>query len=133
MRTPLSILKQQAAALARHTKGLVEAIVRTNRAEEDDEIIHRFVLVAPALDNYRYELFSITHPITLYPVKILNNTSGVVAPKDRGRVAAMHEVSGLRSAHYLDNESEFVEWLGAVFKSAQTTNIIRALISQSEA
>src|SRR5579872_4943098 len=65
--TPFTILKQQAAALGRRTKGLVDARV-VRRTDDEGDFAYSFNLVAPTL-NYSYSLFNAWHePITLYPV-----------------------------------------------------------------
>src|SRR5260370_42103407 len=67
--TPLSLLKEQAAALARKTNGLLQARV-DSRTDITDRFIHRFKIVAPTLDNYNYQLFVASHGVDLYPVEI---------------------------------------------------------------
>jgi hypothetical protein len=50
-RTPKDILLEQAAALGKKTKNVVRAKVRS-RQDQDGDLVHRFVLYAPALGNY---------------------------------------------------------------------------------
>src|SRR5881296_859505 len=68
VRTPVSILREQAALLGQKTKNLVEASVETTSS--GGTFYHTFKLVAPALDNYTYQLFRIRHGIQLYPVYV---------------------------------------------------------------
>jgi hypothetical protein len=105
VRTPLSILREQAALLGPKTKHLLKAEVGTYVSSE--RFVHHFNLVVPALDNYRYELFGITHGIDLYPVV------------EVGRPQEMH------------NEDEFIAWLQQRLTSQQTRRIINTLMSQA--
>src|ERR1017187_5540967 len=66
--TPASILKTQAAALSQKSKGLLQGEVETWTSEEN--IYHRFNLIVPALENYRYSLLRMHHLGTLYPVYV---------------------------------------------------------------
>ena len=104
---PVTILRKQASILAQRTKGLLEAEVLTN-SQVSSQIVHRFVLVAPALDNYRYELFNVMHDVRLYP------TQGVF----QGR------------STQLDNEEAFVNWLKSVLSSRETRQVVDGIISQ---
>src|SRR5437660_2266298 len=67
--TPLSIMKEQASALARKTKGLLEGRVDTTTLL--GSFTHRFNIVAPTLDDYSYALFRVEHDLLLYPARIL--------------------------------------------------------------
>jgi len=64
--TPSLILKQQAALLGEKTKHMLEAKVRARAS--DGDFHYSFELVAPALDNYTYQLFQVRHGADLYPV-----------------------------------------------------------------
>src|SRR5262249_58474628 len=68
VRTPVAILREQAALLGTKTKNLIEASVRTSAA--GGEFRHSFRLVVPALDGYTYELFQIVHGVSIYPISI---------------------------------------------------------------
>ena len=109
VRTPVSILKEQAALIGQKTKNILEAEVRT---ESPNGPNFRIVLdfVVPSLDNYRYRLLSATHPITLYPLEA------------RGP-------GGTDS--FLQNETAFLNWLRVQLSSEETRRIIGALLSQA--
>jgi len=102
--TPVNILKAQAARIGEKTKNIVEGAVRTSSS---GDMIHSFRLVAPALDNYSYELFRISHSVALYPVTVLPT----------GRT--------------LRSEDDFVSWLKEQLSSPQTRQIVSSLIAQS--
>ena len=59
VRTPASILREQASLLGAKTKNTIEGQVETWTS--GSKLYHSFNLVVPALDNYSYELFKISH------------------------------------------------------------------------
>lgn len=110
MVTPLSILKEQASLLGQKTQNLVEAEVQTTPLGAD--FSHSFFLVAPALDNYRYKIFWVRHPIDMYPVKIIDE-NGAIRYEAR-------------------SQDEFIGRLKEVLTSEKTKSVIKALIAQSQ-
>jgi hypothetical protein len=104
IRTPLAILREQAALLGAKTRNLVEATVATN--VRGPEFIHRFNLVAPSMGNYTYELFIVVHRIEMYPITVLPGLS-------------------------LKTEEAFTEWLRDTLSSDTTKKIIANLLAQA--
>lgn len=81
---PLSLLKKQATALGRKTKGLLEGRVDTTTRLGD--FVHSFKIVAPTLDDYSYELFRVVHDVLLYPARIdVSQGSGLEVRTERAR------------------------------------------------
>ena len=119
IQTPVSILRTQAARLGQKTSNLVEGQVDTMAHER--RIIHRFRLVAPALDNFAYDLFRISHPATLYPITIDGE------PEDTA-----YKIIPI-GGRQLNSEKELVEWLREVFASKETKRIVSSIVSQSAA
>lgn len=109
VRTPLSILRQQAALLGDKTNHLVEARVNTHTS--GPYINHAFNLVVPALEDYTYQLFQMSHGIELYPV-VLDSTHKYLK---------------------LENEEAFVGWLSSCLSSETTKRIIGNLMAQAAA
>ena len=116
VRTPVLILREQAALLGKKTKGLVEATVDTDAS--GGSFIHRFKLVVPALDNYTYELFSISNGIDFYPME----AHGF---QNRSKFGSMVTMSTLRS------EDEFLHWLQEILSSPETKKIIANILAQA--
>jgi hypothetical protein len=110
---PVVILKEQASLLGQRTQNLVEARVLPGQSRNNSGFVYYFELVAPALDNYRYQLFEISHGVEFYPVRI-----------------EFEEFSGPRNAI---SESDFMQELGNIFSSARTKRIISSLLAQSKA
>jgi hypothetical protein len=106
IKTPLSIMREQAAALGPRTKNLVEAKVETKIF--GGQFIHTFELVVPSLDNYTYQLFQIQHPAQMYPIMVMSPT------------IALH------------TEDEFMVWLRDRLSSEQTRKIVSNLLAQAQ-
>jgi hypothetical protein len=118
---PVSLLREQASLLGERTKNLVEGSVVTPGTVRGvdrfskDQFSYGLDLVAPALNNYRYRLFSISHGVEFYPLTI----SGSEA---------------LNSDEFqVNNEEEFLKALETIFSSEKTKGIIASLIAQSRA
>ena len=118
---PVSIMKEQASLLGERTKNLVEGRVTpgADSAAKVDLLLENrfrydFDLVAPALNNYRYRLFSILHGLNFYPLTLES------APLDSGPIQ-------------VTNEEQFLTWLEAIFSAEKTKTIISLLIAQSRA
>jgi hypothetical protein len=110
---PATILKEQASLLGQRTQNLVEARVSAERSFlVDFPFCYNFALVAPALDNYRYDLFKIQHGLDFYPVKIDFEDSGY--PRIVG------------------DEEQLMQQLKVIFSSHRTKGIISSLIAQSK-
>ena len=108
--TPVLILRRQAALLGEKTQQLVTAEVNTSG--NSSQLVHSFRLVAPALNNYKYELFTVIHNVDeLYP---LTGYSPAQPPRR------------------MDDQSAFVGWLKEVLSSESTTKRIDALMAQAK-
>jgi len=112
---PLAILREQAALLSQKTKGFLEGEVVT-RAERGprnkaEPFLHEFRIRAPALGDYRYELFDVRHDFELYPVVVR------VYPADIELEA--------------DCEDKFLELLKQIFSYDSTRRVIGALLANS--
>ena len=117
IRTPAGILKEQAALLGQKTQQILEAKVKTH--VRMGGFYHTFELVVPALDNYTYELFSVSHSADLYPV---------VVPGSQN--AFLNNATGF-SQRSLSGEAEFIEWLRTELSSPETKKIIGNLLAQA--
>lgn len=108
--TPVSILRKQAALLGQKTQQLVRADVSTS--VQNDSVIHSFRLVVPALDNYKYELFTIAHTVDqLYPLE--GNSGGAVY-------------------RTLPDQAAFLQWLKEILSSEATLKKIDSMLAQSK-
>src|SRR5262245_27724084 len=94
LRTPHSILLDQANILTEQTKGLLVGHVGRGNTSRGT-FTSSLAIVAPSLNNYSYTVLHIQHNIALYPVTMFLDASGVE----------------------LANEAAFIERLGQVLKS----------------
>jgi hypothetical protein len=115
-RTPLTILKEQAAQLGSQTKNLLEGRVDTTaRPSGDDRLFqHRFIIVAPSLDSYAFLLLGVSHKLEPYPVKATFYGRPSDSPENKE----------------LTSEAEFIDYLRDVFASEATRRVIGALLAQ---
>jgi hypothetical protein len=105
VRTPASILREQASLLGTKTNHTIEGQVETQIS--GGTFHHSFNLVVPALDNYSYELFKIRHEVSLYPVYV-----GYPDPDP-------------------EDEESFLRWLAQKLSSPETKRIIGNLLAQA--
>lgn len=109
--TPVSIVKEQAALLGKHTGNLVLGEVRTRM--ENLKVNLQFRLVTPALDNYTFVLFELGYPVTTtFPISV-------------GSAAWTPTVTKIR------NTDELRDFLRSAFSAEDTTKTIRSLIAHS--
>lgn len=112
--SPATILRYQAGQLRAKTRNLLEGEIEI--VPEEDQVKIEFYVVAPALDRYRYLLFSVRHgPELVYPATI--DAPGVV-----GEFGVSPEADG---------QQEFTELIGQVLSSRQTRSVIHSLIARS--
>jgi len=110
IRTPKTILKEQAAILNEATKGVVRADVTSGGTGA--ELRHVMNLVAPVLGNYSYLVVMVDHNINIYPCRIYSP----VFPQ-------WQECS---------NETDLQNKLGDVLTDQKTRRVIESLLSQSQ-
>jgi hypothetical protein len=116
VRTPTTILKEQATALMEMTKGTLIGKVEVNsKPGSDFEIV--LSIIAPAINNYRFEVVYVGHGIQLYPANV---------------IAAWERFSSGKEVK-CQNEDELTDALGRILGSKEVTQVIMSLISQSKA
>ncbi len=112
--TPVAILREQASLLGKKTQNLVLAEVASSAGYQ---FKHRFKITAPALGDYAYTLFSIEHPIGLYPLKM--DLDGELADELEW------------DDEEINDESKFIKFLDRILKAERTKQIIRTFLAQS--
>jgi len=129
VKSPVTILREQASLLGQKTKNIVQAeVVDAHRTEA---FIYGFLIVGPALGNYRFRLLMIRHDISLYPVlidveeKILEEIGAKLRTEPDEDDPEKYWIVA-------DDEEEFVESLKAIFGAQKTKRVIAALLSQSD-
>jgi hypothetical protein len=140
---PVVILREQASLLGEKTKGMVRGEVESTQEPKDtfeeyleDALslrlrvvhVHTLYLVAPALDNYRYSLLNVRHDFQPYPcvASFHPMSEDEVFAHYRNNLIIYHESTSV------DDESQFVEWLGSALSHEKTTRLIHALIFRTQ-
>ena len=130
---PITILREQAELLGKKTKNIVKAEVvalapsepilleRDGVKNQARVFRYAFLLVAPILDNYRYHLFSISHPIDLYPIRFYLDAD--IEQEVR---------SNNESPTIASSEEEFSNTLKAIFGARKTVRAIQSMLAQSQ-
>jgi len=114
IRTPVTILREQAALLGEKTRQVLQGDVRVHHNVGLNGFEAEFFITAPALDNYAYQLFSIQYPLAMYPLKIIATITG-------------------RPPRECPTEEKFVNELGIILSHAKVKKIISSLVAQSKA
>jgi hypothetical protein len=136
--SPVAILKRQASQLRHRTKGLLEGKVETENRPTEKRILHRFTIVAPALEGYTHVLFTASHESSfVYPVKVeFYPWQSAAREAFRGGYAMMPGGTDPRaeavekSNRVAAGQDEFVECLREVFSSPYTTGVISSLVAR---
>jgi len=107
---PVTILREAAGELSRATKGILVGEVATTGSKFADSpaLILRLRIVAPALDNYKFEILRLQQKSAteMYPIHLAGTAN---------------------------DEIELREHLRAALNSEATKRIVSALLSQSKA
>lgn len=109
-RTPKTVLVEQADILTQATGGVIRAEV--NSAPRGQTIYHHLQIVAPALDNYTYEVCTVRHDIDLFPCELFDPRA--------------------RDWNVCGDEADLKEKLGVILGAEKTRRVIESLLSQSE-
>ncbi len=110
VKLPIVFLKEVGQALEKKTQGLLTARVRQQLWGKKFQI--HFTVIAPALDNYGYHVFSIEHDIEIYPLKISYD-------KTRDKE--------------INNQEELEKEIKVIFSSSEVKRVINALLAQIKA
>jgi hypothetical protein len=113
IRLPIVVLREQAAMLAKATRGVLEGFVAQSREDNNFELELR--IVAPALDHYQYTILRVLHGISIYPLRL--------APPD----------TLYRDWITCSSEEEFEQALADQLSSKSVKKVIASLLAQSRA
>jgi len=118
--TPSAILKEQASILSQMVRNILRGAVRQFQVEDEftPKLHYAFTIVAPALNNYSVELFTIEHDATkLYPLKL---ESRFLPPPRQSELTLT-----------INDEESFRASIRELFADKRTTDAISALLAQS--
>jgi len=108
VKTPKSILEEQAEVLTRQTGGVL--VGRVDSLALGNTFSHELVAVAPTMNNYVYTIVRVEHQIDLYPVKVNPDEDGPLC----------------------ENEEIFKRQLQGVLASDRVRSALSNLLSQVE-
>lgn len=111
IRTPLQILREQAAILGEKTENLLEGQVQQSVASQTFQ--NTLFIVAPSL-GYSYAVLSARYSVDLYPVTVIDAQIGG---------------NGITC----EDEESFEQALTTILSSAQTKKALVGLLSQIKA
>jgi hypothetical protein len=120
---PIAVMKAAAADLAAKTNNVLRGEIETIANPLKGEFEQIFFVVAPALEDYRYELLRVTHAVTLYPAWI-----GL----REHQTDFKGEVRTRLGEQFQDAES-LGKGLAAAFAIPRIQNAVKALLAQSRA
>jgi hypothetical protein len=120
--TPVSILRTQANLLGERTRGMLVGEVQTWTT--GDIVRHALNVVVPALDNYKYTLLKVHHPVMLYPVFVDEE------PVPYGRIRMISQI-GTPDGFALKDEDALREWLRETLARQETKQILAHLYAQA--
>lgn len=110
VRTPLTVLREQAAVVSKITDGSVYGEVSTG--SRDNELFAELELVVPALNEYRLAVVSIFQPVTLFPLRVYDEI--------------------MNQSHNCADHEQFDALLKDILGSTQMKTILRSLVVQAK-
>lgn len=124
IRTPVSILKEQGSLLGDKTGNIIKGVIRKTRfaGDPDSTMNYSFELKSPPL-NYSYDLFIISHEITLYPLDLHIGDADLREELGFGPKQSYAEAR---------DEEEFKSLLKRVFNAKKVKAVIATILAQSE-
>ena len=117
IKLPVTILKEQATILGEKTNKILEGEVIPMKYPDKDRVGFALYIVAPALSNYRYSVFNLSHKsIFVYPLTV-----------------AYKGEEGITKSYTCNDEASLNNTLKEILSSERVHKVIGALISQSKA
>ena len=109
VRTPKTVLKEQAQILTEATDGILVGDVR--ESEIRGEFLIYLEIKVPALNNYTYTVMSVRHSIDMYPARVNAEKPNV--------------------SQVCDNEEDFTGVVETVLSSDEMKTIVSRLLAQA--
>lgn len=127
LRTPETVLREQASLLKNKTNGIVLAGLSEVEISNENAafLIYHFFLIAPRLEDYRFRLFAASYNYDLYPV--------VFTLDEDLRQELKEQLGEWEEPLTASEEEELESILRSIFHSKKTRLVIGSLLTQSEA
>jgi hypothetical protein len=71
VRTPKTIIEEQAQLLTEATQGMLVGAVED--LTDPGQFIYTLNVIVPALNNYKYRILTVLHPLEMYPAHLTSN------------------------------------------------------------
>ena len=110
IRSPATILREQASLLTQMTKGTLDGQVSLKGS--DGIFVAHLAIMAPALDNYVFTVLRAQYPMEMYPVTVA-------------------EFTGASLRYRCKDEENFQDALAKVLSSDRIKRVIGHLLSKS--
>lgn len=133
-KVPVQFLKEQASYLSTSTDNMLVAMIKRIESHYGD-FAYQFSIKAPVLNNYTYNLFSITHGIFMYPLdihsedEIINEIIDAFQEEKDINHSSLYGGSQIK----LFTEEEFLIALKIILQSKITGNLMKSLLIQIKA
>jgi hypothetical protein len=114
VKPPIAVLKELGQGLEKRTQGLLVGKVGQTNYSNDFKL--EFCIVAPSLNNYSYEVFSVNHNLNFYPLELT-----ITATRLPNNSFATEEI---------ENQEEFEKKLKIIFSSSEVKKVINGLLAQ---
>ena len=112
VRTPITILREQAALLEKKTENILQGNVHVTAY--GNKFRASFEIIAPSLGDYSYCVLIIDYSVSMYPLRIQEDVTG--------RSQMPIECS---------DEESFIQALGEILAHPQMKKVIASLVAQS--
>ena len=109
-KTPLSIMKEQAAALTDATDGQLIGDINSSLVKGSDLTNIFFSIIVPSMSNYTYVLMRYRQPVLLYPGALYDLTE--------------------EGVYEIGDEEDFLEAIKTIIQSEGVNRVIVSLLSQ---
>jgi hypothetical protein len=128
VQSPVAILRVQAVAPSKVTRGILEGTVETESVKE--LVQHRLVVVAPAYNGYRHTLISVLHnPNLPYPAEVrAEGLAEEVARRNDPVLGLSTKATGYPKAH---DDEQMQALVQRALNSEPTKAVILSLIAKS--
>jgi hypothetical protein len=108
VKPPIAVLKELVQALEKKTQGLLTGKVEQNIWASEFKL--EFYITAPSLNNYSYEVFSLTHNLNFYPLDIRSSNENTFSK--------------------VNDPEELEVKLKTIFSSPEVKRVINGLLAQ---
>lgn len=130
VKSPVAILREQAALLGKKTNNVVEATVKNTTQQGKVTFEYQLFLKSQTI-GYSYRVLAIVYTVDFYPVAFILDADvqeELVAKKILGQYETTIDN---RASIRVNSEDEFLNLLGEILKTRKVRQVIVALLAQA--